>query len=125
MIGTIAIEELRISCIIGIFPQERVQEQELILDLELDCSFSALVEQERIEDTVDYAEVAEWLEAWIQERKFMLLETLAEQAAQEIFSRYPQIQELRFKIRKPAAILKARAAVVSISRINPLFSASD
>jgi dihydroneopterin aldolase len=122
MIGTIGIEELRISCIIGIFPQERIQEQELILDLELDCAFSALVQQQRIEDTVDYAEVANWWESWIQEQKFLLLETLAEQASLEIFARYPQIQKLRFKIRKPAAIPKARAAVVSISRTNPLFS---
>ena len=122
MIGTIGIEELRISCIIGIFPQERIQEQELIIDLELDCEFSALVEEQRIEDTVDYAEVAEWLEIWIQEEKFLLLETLAEQAALEIFVRYPQVQQLRLKLRKPAAIPKARAAVVSISRTNPLFS---
>lgn len=122
MIGTIGIEELRISCIIGIFPQERIQEQELSIDLELDCEFSALVEEQRIEDTVDYAEVAEWLEIWIQEEKFLLLETLAEQASLEIFVRYPQVQQLRLKLRKPAAIPKARAAVVSISRTNPLFS---
>ena len=116
MIGTIGIEELRISCIIGIFPQERIQEQELIIDLELDCEFSALVEEQRIEDTIDYAEVAEWLEIWIQEGKFLLLETLAEQASLEVFPRYPQIQQLRLKLRKPAAIPKARAAVVSIVR---------
>jgi dihydroneopterin aldolase len=116
MIGTIGIEELRISCIIGILRQERIQEQELIIDLELDCEFSALVQQQRIEDTVDYAEVANWLESWIQEQKFLLLETLAEQASLEIFVRYPQIQQLRLKLRKPAAIPKARAAVVSIAR---------
>ena len=116
MIGTIGIEELRISCIIGIFPQERVQEQELILDLEFELDFSKMVQEQNIDDTVDYAELADWLEAWIQEKKFLLLETLAEQASQEVFSRYPQIQNLRLKIKKPAAIPKARAAVVSITR---------
>ena len=55
MIGTIGIEELRISCIIGIFPQERVQEQELILDLEFELDFSKMVQEQNIDDTVDYA----------------------------------------------------------------------
>lgn len=116
MMGTIGIEELTISCIVGILPHEREQEQTLIIDIEFDTDFSRLVSKQDIEDTVDYAETAEWLEYWIREKKFLLLETLAEQAVREIFVRYPLIQAIRLKIKKPAAIPKARAAVVSISR---------
>ncbi len=116
MIGTIGIEELKISCIIGILPHERVEEQELILDLEIETDFSQLAQEQNIEKTIDYADLADWLEMWIQEKKFLLLETLAEQASQEIFSRYHLAQTLRLKIRKPAAIPRARAAVISIDR---------
>ena len=116
MMGTIGIEELRISCIVGILPHERIKEQELIIDIELDLDFSNMEREQNIEDTVDYAELADWLEAWIQEKKFLLLETLAAQTVQQMFSRYPRIESIRLKIRKPAAIPKARAAVVSIVR---------
>ena len=116
MIGTIGVESLRISCIVGILPHERVEEQELIIDLEIETDFSTLVEEQNIDNTVDYAELAVWLESWIQEKKFLLLETLAEQASQEMFSRYPVVQTLRLKIRKPAAIPRASAAVVSVFR---------
>ena len=116
MKGMIAIEGLRISCIIGIFPEEREKEQELILDLELETDFSALVWEQNIAETVDYFELSNWLENWIHERKFLLLESLAEQACLAIFQRYPLVEQVQFTVRKPAAIPKATAAKIQITR---------
>ena len=116
MMGTIGIEALSISCIVGILPHERIEEQELIINLEMDLSFEKLMQEQNIEDTIDYAELSIWLEAWIQEKQFFLLESLAEQVSARLLERYSSIEVLRFEVRKPAAIPNARAAVISVER---------
>ena len=116
MLGTIAIDQLVIQAIIGILPHERIDEQTLILSLELDCDFSGLEAEQDISRTIDYAELADWLESWIQAEKFLLLETLAEQVCFSILQRYSLCQTIRFSVEKPAAITKARAARITIER---------
>ena len=41
MIGTIGLEALQIRCIVGIYPQERVDEQDLLLDVSVETDFEA------------------------------------------------------------------------------------
>ena len=53
MKGTIGIESLEIHCIVGILPQERVQEQDLIVDIqELTWQLNKVLVQKSLLQTI-------------------------------------------------------------------------
>jgi dihydroneopterin aldolase len=81
----------------GVEPEERERDQPFLYDLELQL---ARPETDRIEDTVDYREVAALVRDVSGERQFRLLETLAAAVADALLERFP-IERARVKVRKP------------------------
>ena len=116
MRGIIGLEALRIDCIIGIHPQERVTEQPVLLDLEVEQDFAAAAASDNFTHTSDYSTMAELLTELAQRREYQLLETFAEEAAAMLFETLPEITALRLKIRKPQAVPAAAASFVRIER---------
>ena len=124
MLGTIYVEDLKITCIVGIYDKERELLQNLFLDVELDIDFGDAEASEHVSNTIDYAEVSNVLERWVQEEKFQLIETLAERGCLLIFERWPQVQRAAIKVKKPGAVPQARFAAVGVVRYNPLHSSN-
>lgn len=116
MMGTVYVQDLKITCIVGIYEKERELKQNLFLDIEMDLDFGDAANTEDVSHTVDYAEVSDTIEAWVQDRKFQLIETLAEQGCQLIFEKWPSIQRCYIKVKKPAAVPQAQYAAVSVNR---------
>ena len=116
MIGTVYVQDLKITCIVGIYEKERELKQNLFLDIEMDLDFGDAANTEDVSHTVDYAHVSDTIERWVQERKFQLIETLAEQGCQLIFETWPMIQRCYIKVKKPAAVPQAQYAAVSVNR---------
>lgn len=111
----ILIKGLRFNCIVGINPPERISPQPLQLDLELGSDISTAAARDDIRSTVDYSEVAAFVETFVTTRQFFLLETLAEETSQMILDRW-QVRSVRLLVLKPQAILNAEAAGISIYR---------
>jgi len=116
MIGTIHIKDLKVDCIVGILPDERINEQRVSLDLELDCDFEEAARTQEVGHTVNYAEVCEVMTEWVRQRKFLLIEALAEEGCHLIFERWPSVKRCRLMIRKPSALKRASYAAVSVER---------
>lgn len=116
MRGVIGLSALRIDCIIGIHPHERVTEQPVLLDLEVEQDFAAAAASDDFSHTSDYAAMAEQLAELGQRRQFQLLETFAEEAAAMLFANFSAISHLRLEIRKPQAVPAAAASFVRIER---------
>lgn len=116
MIGTIELERLPVRCIVGILPRERVEEQQLFLDVSLDLDFARAAASESVEDTVDYAALADRLEALVVEGRFQLLETLVERCARDVLDRHPAVVRVRVTAHKPAAVPRAGDTRVSVER---------
>jgi 7,8-dihydroneopterin aldolase/epimerase/oxygenase len=116
MLGTVYIENLKITCIVGIYEKERELKQNLFLDIEMDLDFGDAATTEDVSHTVDYAEVSDAIEEWVQEKKFQLIETLAEQGCQLIFDKWSMVQRCYIKVKKPAAVPQANYAAVSVNR---------
>ena len=57
--NTISIVDLEIICIIGILPKERIKEQTLLLDINLDVNIGDSHFEDEIEETIDYTIIAE------------------------------------------------------------------
>jgi 7,8-dihydroneopterin aldolase/epimerase/oxygenase len=82
----------------GATDEERERGQTFLYDVELEVSDAAL--SDRLEDAVDYEEVAACIRTVSDAREFTLLEALAAAAADEIVARFP-VTRVRVRVRKP------------------------
>jgi FolB domain-containing protein len=112
----IFIEELRVDCIVGIYPHEREQTQPLLVELELGLDTSEAAYTGRIAATCDYARVADEVATLLEFRRYKLLEMAAEELAAMLVGVHPVISDLRIRLHKPQALARARLAGVEISR---------
>ena len=81
----------------GVTEEEREQGQTFLFDVQVEVSDAAL--SDRIEDAVDYVEVAQCVKEVSDAKQFALLEALAAAAADEIVSRFP-VARARVRVRK-------------------------
>ncbi|MEZ6195611.1 MAG: dihydroneopterin aldolase [Planctomycetota bacterium] len=115
MIGTISVEGLEIECIIGIHPHERVEPQQIFVDVELDCDIARAAETDDVAHTVDYVDVANLLRELAIDRRYRLIETFVEEAAARILADWPA-ERVALKVMKPEAIAEATWTAVRIER---------
>jgi dihydroneopterin aldolase len=82
----------------GVLPEERESGQRFLFDLWLRVPDAAL--SDRIEDAVDYREVADVVRGVSDGRTFALLEALAAAVADALLERFP-LEGARVRVRKP------------------------
>lgn len=113
----IRIEGLRIDCIIGVYPEEALREQPIMIDLALALDLSRAGRSGNIADTCDYDRISREVAALVVFRKFRLLENAAEEIAAMLFGLHEQLDSMQIRIEKPEALSgRARCAAVEISR---------
>ena len=76
---TLKIDGIEVNCIIGDLPEERLHEQTLIVDVELEIPDRA-AETDNLADTVDYAAAAERVRVALSEAKCRMIERAAKVA---------------------------------------------
>ncbi len=111
----IYLSDLRINTVIGIYDWERRVKQTIILDLEMAADIQAAANSDRIEDTLNYKDVAKRLFAYVGESEFELVETLAEKVAEMIITEF-KVPWLRLKVNKQGAVRGVRDVGVIIER---------
>lgn len=104
-----------VECILGDLPEERLQTQHVQVDVELELDLTEACESDRLEDTVDYAELAEEIREALQEAKCRLLEAAAGIAA-DICLDYPQVERAKVAVRKFAGIPGLGSAEAVVER---------
>lgn len=114
--GTIRIDELTVHCVIGIIESERLRDQRIFIDAELDTDFDAAAASDHIDDTINYAVVAEHLTRLAVDGRFYLVEAYVSRATQMLLDRYPQLTRVRVTVRKPDILPQARSVGVSLER---------
>jgi dihydroneopterin aldolase len=82
----------------GVEEEERQREQPFLYDIRLELPEPGA---DRIEETVDYREVVELLRGISEAREFSLLEALASAVAEALLQRFPEIEHVRLRVRKP------------------------
>ena len=95
----ILIESLELSSYIGVPEEERAAAQRLTVSLVLEPirDFRAL--EDRIENTVDYFVLSEFVKTLSLARPRRLIETLAEEIATELLNRFP-LRSVEVELRK-------------------------
>jgi 7,8-dihydroneopterin aldolase/epimerase/oxygenase len=113
----IFISELRIETRIGIYAQEKQVPQTIQLDLEIGLLGEHASHSDRLEDTIDYAEVVADIRRLFADRHFDLLEHAAESIAQLVIEDF-KAPWLRVTIAKLSPLAGVKRLGISIERGN-------
>jgi dihydroneopterin aldolase len=114
-IDRVLIEDLRLSCIVGVRERERVAAQEVVVNLVLSGDLRTACSSDRLEDTVDYSALIRRVEALVESSAFFLIEALAGAIA-ALCLEDPKVQSVTVRVEKPGALPRGRAAGVEIHR---------
>lgn len=112
----ILITDLSVRGILGINPDERVNEQDILVNAVLWADTRPAAASDDIADAVNYRTVAKALIARIQQGKPMLVERLVQELVDICFDLEPRISRVEMKVEKPGALRHARSVGVSITR---------
>ncbi len=110
---TIEISGLSLYTHVGVSEAERVVGQRLLLDLRLDVGECDATVTDRLEDTVDYAEVCDAANLVAQQRSYKTLERLCAAIAERLLGRYGA-QAVWVKAAKPEPPLALPVGEVSV-----------
>ena len=113
MTATIELAGLEIFGYHGVNEDERRDGQRFLYDLWLEVGEAGT--SDRIEDAVDYREVAACVREVSESRAFHLLEALAAAVADALLDRFP-VARVRVRVRKPDVRLPVEFAAVSVER---------
>ena len=118
----IGIRDLRVECVVGVYPNERDSVQPLIIDLELEVDTRMAAKSERLAKTLNYHMVASQVVFLLQSCRFRLLETAARVLATTLLAppavgegRVP-VERLRLTLSKPGALRGAATPSLTVAR---------
>ena len=114
-LDAIHIRDLTLRCIIGIFPEERREKQDVIINLTMYGDLRKACLSDRIEDTIDYKAVNRRIVETVEKSQFSLVERLAEEIA-GICLQEPLVSRVTVAVDKPAALRFARSVAIEITR---------
>lgn len=101
--GKVALQGLEFHAFHGLHPEEQRFGSRFVVDLELITPFEGL--QDRILDTVDYASVYTKVRSLVTERRFDLIETLADSIADSLLETFRALESVTVRVHKPHAPL--------------------
>ena len=112
----VEIRDLRIFGRHGVHHTERERGQDFVFDVELEVGERGA--SDRLEDAVDYVEVAGAVKEVSDSRQFALLEALASAVADELERRFSPAR-LRVRVRKPEVRPAGLEGTVGVSVTRP------
>lgn len=118
VLDRIYIRDLLCRCIVGIYPDERENKQDVIINIEMACDLSRAAASDNIEDTVNYKSVKKEIIALVENSGFLLIERMAGEIASRCLA-HSGVQQVRVTVDKPGALRFARSVAVEIVRSRP------
>jgi FolB domain-containing protein len=115
VLDKIYIRDLNLRCVVGIYPEERRDKQDITLNIEMSVDLSSACSSDRIEDTVDYKSVKKRVVEIVENSSSFLIENLAQCVANSCLES-PGVMAVRVTIDKPGALRFARSVAVEIFR---------
>ncbi len=113
--GILGVHQHQISCIIGVYPEERLQEQTLLIDIKVKVDLSKCVLSKQMQDSFDYEKLTQICTRLAYENKYALLEIFAADVLEECIEHF-NVLWAWVRIQKPSAISTAKYAYVELER---------
>lgn len=105
----------------GVFPEEAKLGQLFYVDLEVGLDLRAAGQNDSLEDTLNYAELYQLSKKLLEEERYKLIETIAEQLAARILMQFVQVKEVVVRVTKPTPPIAGHyeSVAVEIRRSRP------
>ena len=87
----------------GVLPHEAVDGQEFIVDLKVDLDLREASISDDLNETINYADLAQIVHNNIVGERVQLIERLAGRIADEVIATYTQIRSIQVTVHKPHA----------------------
>tara|TARA_Y100000758_G_C15882887_1_gene361058 strand:+ start:177 stop:548 length:372 start_codon:yes stop_codon:yes gene_type:complete len=116
MTDRIEIRDLMIRAIVGINDEERVNRQDVVINLTIWSDLRDSGRTDDIDDTINYRTLAKLVIELVEESSFFLVEKLATEIAMLSLEFSESIERIQVKVEKPGAIRFARSVGVTIER---------
>tara|TARA_R110001592_G_scaffold30513_6_gene109168 strand:+ start:601 stop:978 length:378 start_codon:yes stop_codon:yes gene_type:complete len=111
----IYIRDLRLRCIVGIYPDERTNKQDVLINVTLWSDLKKAGETDQIEDTVNYKFVKKRIATLVESSDYLLIEKMATAIADLCLSE-KGVEQVQVTVDKPGALRFARSVAVEITR---------
>ena len=110
----IIIKNLKLYCYHGVNPEEKVDGQNFVFDIEASVDLSIPCETDNVDDTVSYAKMIKTVRRVAQIQKDDLIERVAQRIIDALFEEYEKIQAIKIIVMKPVAPIKADFDYVAV-----------
>lgn len=111
----IYIRDLLARCILGLNPDEREAEQDVLINLTLWADLHAAGRSDDVADTVDYTQIKKRIIETVEASSDCLIERLAQRVA-DLCLDDARVARVRVRIDKPGALRFARSVAVELDR---------
>lgn len=98
------LSDLRVTCIIGDLPHERVTPQELRIDMEIFCDTRLAATTDALKDTIDYVAIIDAVRATLIKAECKMIERAAQIAIDAAFAVDERITAITIILHKPHAV---------------------
>jgi dihydroneopterin aldolase len=112
----IHIEGLEVFALIGVYDWEREHQQRLIVDVELSADLSLAAQTDDVENTLNYALIAQGISDFAEKSQFKLIEALASHMADWLLQSFPMLKTVRLKLSKPDILANAKNVAVEFTK---------
>lgn len=99
----IIIRDVEIYGCHGVAPEEKVNKQSFVIDVEMEADLKKPGISDNLEDTVSYSAVNKLITWIVQNTSFDLVERLAEELCCAILQNYEKVSKVKLCVKKPQA----------------------
>ena len=110
----IKIQNLEVFANHGVFPEENVLGQKFVVSAELYTDTRKAGQTDELTASIHYGEVSAFINRYLKEHTFQLLERVAESLAEELLMQTKGLQKIRLEIKKPWAPVALPLETVSV-----------
>ena len=111
----ILIRDLKIFAYHGVNPEEKVDGQNFVFDVDLYVNITKACHSDDVEDTVSYAKVIKTITSVFTAEKYDLLEKAAQVVADAVLGEYADVSRIDITLKKPEAPMKADFGWVGVA----------
>ncbi len=110
----IIIKELRLYAYHGVNPEEKIEGQNFVLDIECKADLSLPCVTDNVDDTVSYAQIIKLVRKVFTAEKYDLIEKAAQVVADAILENFEPLKAVKITLKKPEAPMKADFGYVAV-----------
>lgn len=110
----IIIKGLKLFAYHGVNPEEKIEGQDFILDIECYLPLNTPCVSDNVDDTVSYAKIVKLVRNIFTAEKYDLIEKAAQMVCDGILGEFEKIEKVTVDLKKPNAPIKADFSYVSV-----------